>query len=848
MSSEQPRQGQRGPPAESYGPAPGQTTSTQAFHSTDMNQTQGEVPRSPQPQGGIGYRGQGSIQSQEAGYQTGVQSLQAGETSYTSNATALNAQVAGLSQQRTGVESSVSLLQQNEATYNTQQANYEAGVSSFNAQFGGKSLTPSQYSTALIEEGVLMQQRNQLETEQSSLLSEQATVSGQVNAFNANVANVNTQSAALGSQYAGLQKQAAALNIEAMGINAEVSSANARVQNPSSGPKPTGIFGDIEIGAATVYGAFNTGAKDVLTAVGTGGREIGALAVTGKLEPPSQATAQYLYESPLGVLPTGQTVSGAGATILAYDVPGFAIVKGVGEYNASGYQRAFDIGVGALSIAPIVGSAAGLTEAGSAGAGALSTLGNPAVRTGLGAGLSATGAAISGGNPQQIGEAAVIGGGFSYFGGEFAQGIGGRINAAATAGAEAAQLENVGLVRIGTEPGADVVATPQQAQNLGLEVGTPSAAFPSKAPFIGPGQVAIGSTEETVYASVEQAQNLGIGSGPTFTQRLALAFTGGVELPPVPAGGAGLERIMGIGSRGEPLGIPPGANATGQGLETDLPVETQPPVDLANLVQDFEGPSPTKNIPTGGQIGPTQEMIDYGVSPFKEPIGGSTTGRPLTGGDFGIQTIQKETQGNVGPSGGGGAGPGYTGNYGGGGGVTETTFSYPQNASVPQGPRLAALSAGGYPTGAEAFSIGQGYPQVGDFASYLGTPQRTGFEAGVQQAQSQQQQQAQIPSVSFATQQQQATGQSSISLQSFSLQQQQGQSQIAIEESGFFGAFPEPVTSRGQPYPFPGFSLRTPIPDKRLQGSKKNSYAFGLNKNPVGNLLTLGTKAEKFDL
>ena len=201
--------------------------------------------------------------------------------------------------------------------------------------------------------------------------------------------------------------------------------ATSPVFNENTQPtptKPAGFLGDLEQGAGSLYDDFTSGVKDVVTAAGVGGTEIGTAFTTGRFESINSATNQYLTRN-VG-LGTGADTAAFGSQIISYTTPGVAIVKGIGEYNASPEQRLFDIGVGVLGVAPIVGEAAGLTEAGSLGGKLFTTLGNPFIRTGLGAGISAAGSAASGGSITQDIEAGALGGGFSYFGGAILSRIG----------------------------------------------------------------------------------------------------------------------------------------------------------------------------------------------------------------------------------------------------------------------------------------------------------------------------------------------------------------------------------------------------------------------------------------
>ena len=761
--------------------------------------------------------------------------LQAQESQYQTQTNALQQQEQGLSQQRQQVSSDVSGLNQQIGLFNAQESTYLSGVASFNATYGGKQLNPAQFSAAQGEQKALSSQYASLFQEQLQLQTQGQKVGQEVNAYNFEAIETNQQGLTLNAQGASLSRQAGLLGIQATGLNAEITQANSQTQTQKPVKGPSGIFGDIEIGAADIYGAFSTGAKDVITGAGVAGRETGSLISTGKFEPINQATAQYLNESVYG-LPSGNVTAQVGSGLLSYSTPGVAIIKGVGEYNSSPYQRAFDIGVGALSIAPFVGEAAGVSiAAGSTGGRLIATLGNPFVRTGLGAGLSATGAAVSGGNLEQIGEAGLIGGGISYFGGEFAQGVGGKINAAAAQGQEALNLQEIGLVRIGTEQGADVLGTPEQAQQLGLEVGQPSIASPGRAPYVsGTNTVAIGSETENVYASTEQAQNLGINPGPTFGQKIALGFTGGFNAQPLPVGGAETTTIE---------------NDTGIGTITEELVGAQP-VNLQDYVQDFEGFKPTQNIPTGGEPQPTADQIAFQQSPFTSSIGKA----PSTPFEYGPETTSPGKI-NTGPSGRGSGGlPGGFSNPGRGGQTSFTINAYPPGVIAP-GFRTGALSfepstSSGYSS--DAFA--RGFPEVSSLSTFQTPPMGTGFS--VQSLQTQQQSSSQkqnafpITSQISATQQDFQQEPSQIQLVQQAQVSQQQTSQVELLSEAF--AFSPVPTGFGPtengPYPFHGLSLRTPVPERRQSSSKKNAYGFGVNKNPVGNLLTLGTKRHDYDL
>lgn len=172
------------------------------------------------------------------------------------------------------------------------------------------------------------------------------------------------------------------------------------------------------------------------------------------------------------------------------------------------------------------------------------------------------------------------------------------------------------------------------------------------------------------------------GEGSTFSQRIAMKATGSVT-PAPPVGGGGLETAMGIGAKGQPVGISPGARPTGQGFQTTAPETTQPPISLHNFLQDIEGTTPTrfgqgKIETTPGEPTPSPPARSTPVpatqppysgtpgTPFKvdftEPAPSPATvgGRPLFGGEYGIKPID-----SVPPARGGPSGMGYRG----GGGV-----------------------------------------------------------------------------------------------------------------------------------------------------------------------------------
>src|SRR5208283_3886457 len=149
------------------------------------------------------------------------------------------------------------------------------------------------------------------------------------------------------------------------------------------------------------------------------GQQLGHWLTTGKVESLQASTTQYLNQNV--IFGTGKQTAAVGANIISYSTPGVPILKGIGDYQASTYQRLFDVSVGILSVAPVVGEAAGLirfSELGvplTTGAKVLTNLGNPLVRTGLGAGISALGTVASGNtNLEDIGAAAVLGGALSY--------------------------------------------------------------------------------------------------------------------------------------------------------------------------------------------------------------------------------------------------------------------------------------------------------------------------------------------------------------------------------------------------------------------------------------------------
>lgn len=533
-----------------------------------------------------------------------------------------------------------------------------------------------------------------------------------------------------------------------------------RVQGP-----PGGYFGDIEQGASDIYGGFESGAKDVITAVGTGGQEVGKIISTGKGESLNSATNNYLNED-IG-LGTGSQTATAGAGIIGYSTPGVAIVKGIGEYNSPITQRVFDIGAGTLSIAPVIGEAAGLTDAGSIGGRIISTLGNPIVRTGIGAGFSATGAAVTGGSPTQIGESAAIGGGVSYFGGEL-------------------------LGRLQTSP---------------------------------------------------------------------------VRAPPV--AGAETTTIE---------------NDTGLGTITEQVVGHHP-VDITNFVQDFEGNFPTKGpgmfeseqappaVPPSKAAPPSDYAGGIGFGNpggIRDEIGagyGPQGGSEVTPGTY--KAFEYQTPGTSdisnpgGMSGGGGTRDFGSGGYPGQRGNTiqeQEYIQYPPGSSPPsqsfEVQRYLDLNTTTTPGQAV-----QGFP----IAIGLGAGSTTGLAVGSASALQQGQQaiqqssiQNQSISVSAAqgfsqglgsaagvvSVQQFGLGQSSATSASQSQQQNTGLASLTSEGFGLGQPFPGGDFNSSN-YPFPGFSLRTPLPERRTKGKKNQDYAFGVNKNPVGNLLTLGTKYEK---
>ena len=181
------------------------------------------------------------------------------------------------------------------------------------------------------------------------------------------------------------------------------------------------------------------------------------------------------------------------------------------------------------------------------------------------------------------------------------------------------------------------------------------------------------------------------GQDVSITQKAAMRLTGSVT-PAPPVGGAGTVKVLEIGPNGEPYGLPPGAKVTGKGLDTTAPEPTQPPRDISNFLQEFEGstpptrtgmfegepfpPPPVRSTPAPAQPTPysgtpgTPWKVDF-TEPAPSPA--TVGGRPLFGGEYGIKPIDQAAPVKGGPSG-AGAGPGYQGGSGGASGAYDFQF------------------------------------------------------------------------------------------------------------------------------------------------------------------------------